>query len=257
MLMCRRTKNAKSGTSTESGKHTTINFSRQPGWLDICMLISRGKRLWMTCLQSCQGVACQTRLLWMSCQSCMEGVKTVHSQRRISKTCKSYVRFFCVWLQLIIMCVCKNFVSLQSLLLFCDWKKSMHNVLFCNYFMCVIANTDGNFMIAKKSLNSMWLQLFCVCGWNMTVSVWLKLLGYFGYLWLEAWIVCDCNSRFVVIAKRNWTVCLYNYFVCHYIHSHDNFVIAKKDWTVCLELFCVCDCNPNLFVVATWLCLCG
>jgi hypothetical protein len=55
-------KKRKYGTSTESGKHTTINFSHQPGWLDICMLISRGKLLWMTCLQSCQGVACQTRL---------------------------------------------------------------------------------------------------------------------------------------------------------------------------------------------------
>jgi hypothetical protein len=55
-------KNAKPGTSTESGKHTTINFNRQPGWLDICMLISRRKLLWITCLQSCQGVACQTRL---------------------------------------------------------------------------------------------------------------------------------------------------------------------------------------------------
>jgi hypothetical protein len=55
------------------------------------MLISRGKLLWMTCLQSCQGVACQTKLQWMSCQSYMEDVKTGHSQRRTSKTCKSYV----------------------------------------------------------------------------------------------------------------------------------------------------------------------
>jgi hypothetical protein len=68
------------------------------------MLISRRKLLWITCLQSCQGVACQTRLRWMWCQNCMEDVKTGHSQRRTSKTCKSYVRWQShTWLFLVLL----------------------------------------------------------------------------------------------------------------------------------------------------------
>jgi hypothetical protein len=67
-------------------------------------------------------------------------------------------------------------------------NKSMYTV-FANYFVCVIIKRCWLFYDCKKSLNSVWLQLFCVClqsevifGCNMTVSVWLKLLGYFGYL---------------------------------------------------------------------------
>jgi hypothetical protein len=49
-----------------------------------------------------------------------------------------------------------------------------------NYFLCVIANTDDNFMIAKKSLNQcvvatilrVWLQPEVICGCNITESVW-------------------------------------------------------------------------------------
>jgi hypothetical protein len=44
-------KNAKFGTSTKSRKHTTISFIHELGWLDICMLISKGRKLWLTCLQ--------------------------------------------------------------------------------------------------------------------------------------------------------------------------------------------------------------
>jgi hypothetical protein len=160
MLRWRRAKNAKSVTSTKSGKHTTINFSHQPGWFEICMLINRRKRLWMTCLQSCQGVARQTRLLWMSCQSCMEGVKTGSSQRRISKTCKSYVSIFCV-------IATNHYVWLQTWL--CLWLKILGYLWLQAWIVLlqpdwVITKYDS-FVIAK-SLNNISSQLFFVCDCN-------------------------------------------------------------------------------------------
>jgi hypothetical protein len=55
------------------------------------------------------------------------------------------------------------------------------------YFVCVITKTAGYFMIAKKRLNSVCLQLFCVRDCNQKFSVVekpdcvcvvKKLLGY-------------------------------------------------------------------------------
>jgi hypothetical protein len=64
-----------------------------------------------------------------------------------------------------------------------------------NYFVCVIAKTVGYFVIAKKRTELVCLQLFFVrdCNqksylWlqNLTVSVWLELLGY---------LVNDCKPE--------------------------------------------------------------
>jgi hypothetical protein len=88
-------------------------------------------------------------------------------------------RLSSLWLQQKVRCDCKT--------------KSMHSV-FATYFVCVITNTAGYFMI-EKSLNQCvfatilraWLQPEVNCGCNMTVSVWLKLLGYL--------VIYDCKSE--------------------------------------------------------------
>jgi hypothetical protein len=43
--------------------------------------------------------------------------------------------------------------------------------VIAKYFVCVIANTAGYFIIAKKGLNSVCLQLFCVRDCNPKLSV--------------------------------------------------------------------------------------
>jgi hypothetical protein len=137
-----------------------------------------------------------------------------------------------LWLK-IVFCVCHY----KHCWLFYDWKRP-EPVCDCNYFACVIATRSY-----------LWLQ-------NLTESVWLKLLGY---LWLQAWVVCDCkNNIFVCDCK--------NYFVCVIANTAGYFMTAKKSLNECviatisrvwLQLFCVCDCNQNLFVVASWPSLCG
>jgi hypothetical protein len=51
--------------------------------------------------------------------------------------------------------------------------KKNHAQCFCfaTTFVCVIANIDGNFVIAKKCLNSVCLQLFCVRDCNPKLFV--------------------------------------------------------------------------------------
>jgi hypothetical protein len=102
------------------------------------------------------------------------------------------------------MCVYKYFVCViaKHCWLFYDWKKTWA-VSVCNYFVCVIANNTSNFMIAKKSLNSVCLQLFCVCDCNQKLCVVakpdcvcvVKSTWLFGYLWLQAWIVQESWSK--------------------------------------------------------------
>jgi hypothetical protein len=68
--------------------------------------------------------------------------------------------------------------------------------VFANYFVCVITKKMQViwYKIAKKSSNSVCLQLFCVrdCNQKLFVvapwmeSVWLKLLGYL--------VIYDCKS---------------------------------------------------------------
>jgi hypothetical protein len=135
-------------------------------------------------------------------------------------------------------------------------------VVIVNYFVCVIINTTGYFMIVKKdwivcvcnyfayviaTRSYLWLQHDCVC---MVKATWL-----FGYLWLQAWVVCDSNIRFFVIAK---------YFVCVIANTAGYFMIAKKRPEQCvfetilrawLQPEVICDCNMTLsmWLKATWL----
>jgi hypothetical protein len=105
-------------------------------------------------------------------------------------------------------------------------NKSMHSILFCNYFVCVIVNTDGNFMIAKKdwtmcvsnyfvcviaTQSYLWLQHDCAC---VVKAAWL-----FGYLWLQAWIVCDCNYFVCMFATRSYLWL-----------QHDCVCVVKTTW---------------------------
>jgi hypothetical protein len=109
---------------------------------------------------------------------------------------------------------------------------------FCNYFCVCHCKHKWYFLwFAKKSLNSVWLQLFCECDCNqnlsvvanMTVSVWLKLLVCFCYLWLQAWVVSDCNTGVIVTTKTKsmYSVCKL-FCVCHCKTLQVIFMIAKK-----------------------------
>jgi hypothetical protein len=49
-------------------------------------------------------------------------------------------------------------------------------------------------VIATQSY--LWLQHDCVC---VVKATWL-----FSYLWLQAWIVCDCNYFVCVFATRSY-----------------------------------------------------
>jgi hypothetical protein len=220
-------------------------------------------------LQSCQGVACQTRLRWMWCQNCMEDVKTGHSQRRTSKTCKSYVRwqkshtwlffgYFGIWLQ-----------SWGSVWLQKQqgrkWLRKLFTVCDCKiyWFISVTAKKE------KENWTNVWLQLFgmsdckketwfCLCGWKAT---WL-----FG-IWLQAWVVCDCKKLKCLIAKsaglfrwlqkrkrklnqcviatnlREW---LQPGIMCGCKKKKPDFVCVVEKLLGCLEY----DCKPGYCVIA-------
>jgi hypothetical protein len=80
------------------------------------------------------------------------------------------------------------------------WLQTAGSLWLQTIFVCVIANTAGYVMTAKKSLNRcvittilrVWLQPKVICGCNMTESVWLKLLGYL--------VIYDCKSEQCVFA---------------------------------------------------------
>jgi hypothetical protein len=171
-------------------------------------------------------------------------------------------------LQLRVQTNCKNIVGYKTNKQGrCDCKKSMHNILFLQLFLCVSLQTQMLFfMIAKKKREQcVIVTILCVCDCNqnlyvvanLIVSVWLKLLVCFCYLWLQAWVVCDCNSGVIVTTKRKACTVFANYFVCDIANIAGYFYDCKKNLnSVCLQLFCVRDCNQKLSVVAPWLSLC-
>jgi hypothetical protein len=88
-----------------------------------------------------------------------------------------------VWLQTAdSFCDCKLFlcVSLQTVLVILWLQKNLEPVCDCNYFACVIATRSY-----------LWLHHDWVC---VVKATWL-----FGYLWLQAWVVCDCKQQ-----VRSW-----------------------------------------------------
>jgi hypothetical protein len=172
-----------------------------------------------------------TRLRWMWCQNCMEDVKTGHSQRRTSKTCKSYARWqshtwlfwlFGIWLQAWVVCDCKNNRIV------CDCK---------NYFLCVTLQKLLVISVTakeKKNWTSVWLQLFCVRDCNKKLSVvanpdcvyvvviylviWY-MIASLGSVWLQKlFFVCDCKNCWLFLwlqkKKRTEPVCDCNCFAC-------------------------------------------
>jgi hypothetical protein len=103
----------------------------------------------------------------------------------------------------------------------------------CNYFACVLATRSY-----------LWLQ-------NLTVFVWLKASWLFG-IWLQAWVVCDCNSRVVCDCEKLFCV-------CHCKHSWLFLDCKKKELNqsvittilrAWLQPEVICGCK-------TWLCLCS
>jgi hypothetical protein len=99
------------------------------------------------------------------------------------------------WLFWLVMIASLNSVWLQQQVR-CDCKKNLNSVSLQLFCMCHCKHSHGNFVIAKKRQNNVCLQLFCVCVWlqpkvicgcNMTVSVWLKLLDYL--------VIYDCKPK--------------------------------------------------------------
>jgi hypothetical protein len=158
------------------------------------------------------------------------------------------------WLQPEVICGCKTWLCL------CGWKATwlfgiwLQAWVVCdckNYFVCVIANTAGYFMTAKKpeavcdcnyfacaipTRSYLWLHHDWVCFGKKAT----------GYLWLQAWVVCDCKTAgLFVIAK--------NYFVCVIANTAGYFTTEKTASTsLWLQLFCVCNCNQKLSYVVPW-----
>jgi hypothetical protein len=127
-----------------------------------------------------------------------------------------------------------------------------------NYFVCVIAKTVGYFMIAKKNN---WTV--CVCNYfacviatrsylwlqNLTVSVWLKSYLVIWYM------IASLSSVWLQQQGRLW---LQNAILCVIANTASYFMIAKKGLNQCVVATMLrCDCNQKIFVVATWLSLCG
>jgi hypothetical protein len=190
------------------------------------------------------------------------------------------------------------------------WDGNSRVVCDCkNYFVCIIANTYGNSMIAKKrpepvcgcnyfacviaTRSYLWLQHDWVCVVESYLVIWLFMIASLislwlqtegSFLWLQTIFVCVIATRsylwlhhdWVCVGKSYWlfmiaslgsvwlqnnrVVCDWkNYFMCVIAKTIGYFMIAKKkNWTsLWLQLFCVCDCNQKLFVVASWLSLCG
>jgi hypothetical protein len=133
-----------------------------------------------------------------------------------------------LWLQFWIVCDCKSFsVSLRLLVVVATW--------LCDYKRWFV-------MIAKKpkqcvfaTIFCVWLQLDVMCGCNLPVSVWLKLLGYL--------VIYDCKPEQCVIARASllWLlkkpamVCVCNYF-CVSLQTAGYFMIASLN-SVWLQLF--------------------
>jgi hypothetical protein len=150
-----------------------------------------------------------------------------------------------LWLQHDYVCVVKDawlfwlfmIASLSSMWLQqlgrCDWKKHAQCFVLQLFCVCHCKHSHGTFCDCKKRLNSVCLQLFCVCVIATQTYLWLqhdcvcvvKATWLFGYLWLQAWVVCDCKSRFVVIAKKH----------AHKKNMHCVFFFKL--------FFCVCHCK--------------
>jgi hypothetical protein len=133
--------------------------------------------------------------------------------------------------------------------------------------VCVIANTNGIFYDCKKTWTMcdcdyfvcVWLQLEFIYGCQHDSVCVVKAACFFCYLWLLAWVVCDCNNGVIVITKTKSMYSVFgNYFVCVIANTAGYFYDCKKSLnSMCLQLFCVRDCNQKLSVVAPWLSLCG
>jgi hypothetical protein len=79
-------------------------------------------------------------------------------------------------------------------------------VCLCNYFVCVIANTV---MVIFRLQKKYWIVCVCnyfvcvwlhpelICGCNMIVFAWLKLLGYL--------VIYDCKSKQCLCTLRAYT----------------------------------------------------
>jgi hypothetical protein len=172
------------------------------------------------------------------------------------------------WLFWLFMIASMNSVWLQQQV-HCDCKKPWI-VCLCNYFVCVIANIVMVILWLQKKdwtvcvcnyVVCAWLQPEAIYGCNMTVCV-VKTTWLFGYLWLQAWVVCDCNSRFVVIANKSMHSVFENYFVCDCKHCWLFYDCKKKPeqcafatiLRVWLQPEVICACNMT---VSMWLKLFG
>jgi hypothetical protein len=138
-----------------------------------------------------------------------------------------------VWLQTAgSFCDCKLFVcvSLQTLLVILWLQKNPEPVYDYNYFACVIATRSY-----------LWLHHDWVCV--------VKATWFFGYLWLQAWVVCDCKQH-----VRLWLQKLF--CVCHCKNCWLFYYCKKRTEQCVLQLFCVRDCYQKLSVVAKPDCVC-
>jgi hypothetical protein len=149
-------------------------------------------------------------------------------------------------------------------------QKTLNSVSLQLFCVCHCKHSHGNFVIAKKRLNSVCLQLCCVCVIATRSYLCLqhdcvyvvKAIWLFGYLWLQAWVVCDCNCRFVVIANKSMHSVFENYFVCDCKHCWLFYDCKKKPeqcafatiLRVWLQPEVICACNMT---VSMWLKLFG
>jgi hypothetical protein len=175
----------------------------------------------------------------------------------------------------------------------CDYKKN-HAQCFCfaTTFVCVIANTDDNFVIAKKrpeplcdcnyfacviatwsylcgqsylviwlfmiaSLNDVCLQLFYVRDYKQKLSVvapWLSLCGW-SYLVIWLFMIASLSS---VLLQQQGHCDFKNYFVCHCKHYLLFYDCKKRPEQCVFATILRAWLQPEVICgCKTWLCLCG
>jgi hypothetical protein len=101
--------------------------------------------------------------------------------------------------------------------LFCDCnnRKTMTTktkacTMFANYFVCVITK---NCRFVFATILRAWVQPEVICGRTMAGVCVVEVAWLFGYLWLQVWVVCNCNSKVSCDCKKRHAQCFrFNYF---------------------------------------------
>jgi hypothetical protein len=108
----------------------------------------------------------------------------------------------------------------------CDYKnESMYSVckLFC---VCHYKKLQVIFINCKKkpeqcvfaTILRAWLQPEVICGCTMAGVFVVEVVWLFGYLWLQIWVMCNCNSRVSCDCKKRHAQCFCfatTFLCCH------------------------------------------